>query len=114
MKSGGCAAHCCATRARAPATLRAVDNSPAHRRDEPAAVDSRPAGGTRVAHSLGRRRTVDNRDSHSLACGCPPRAGVHQFLIFSRKADSGLRPDRQYVASTIRGPVHILGLIALQ
>lgn len=107
MKSGGCAAHCCATRAYAPATLRAVDNSPAHRRDEPAAVDSRPAGGTRVAHSLGRRRTVDNRDSHSLACGCPPRAGVHQFLI--ENADSGLWPDSQfwqYVVSIKRGPVH--------
>ena len=107
MKSGGCAAHCCATRAYAPATLRAMDNSPVHRRDEPAAVDSRPAGGTRVAHSMGRRRTVDNRDSRSLACGCPPRAGVNQFLI--ENADSGLRPASrfwQYVVSIKRGPVH--------
>ena len=63
MQLGGCAAKCFATRAQGPATLRAVDNSPDHRRDEPAAVDSRPAVGTRVAHSLGRWRTVDNRGS---------------------------------------------------
>jgi hypothetical protein len=63
---GGYAANCFATPVLRPATLRAVDNSPDHRRDEPAALDSRPAVGTRVDHSSGRRRTVDNRESLSL------------------------------------------------